>query len=117
MPGSCPGVAGGAGMRPAIYPGSIWIIWIDGHILSIHSVLDVLIDHARQLLAAIVIADDFVAGGKILAHTPHLNYVVVLKLVQGLLRPIGAYKLNVGVDPGEVLGFGILAERIRDEQV
>src|ERR1700676_4567805 len=104
-------------MRPAIYPGSIRIIRIDGCVFSIHSVLDMLIDHAWQLLPAIVIADYFVAGGKILAHTPHLNYVVMLELVQGLLRPIGADKLNVRVDPGEVLGFVVLAERIRDEQV
>src|ERR1700676_1589976 len=114
MPGGGPGVSGVAWMPLASYPGSVRVGRIHGRVFSVQSILDVLIDHTGQLLAAIVIPDDFVAWRKILAHAPHLNDVIVLELMQSLLRPIGTDELNVGVYPGEVLRLRVLAKRVRD---
>src|SRR5438552_1432812 len=84
MPRRRPGVAGMAWMRPARCPGSVRVFGIDSRVLSVHAVLDVLIDHAGQLLATMVVADDFVAGGVVLANSPDLDDVVVLTVVEGL---------------------------------
>lgn len=62
-------------------------------------------------------ADGLKFGPNVLAMGEHLNYVVVLKLLDGFVGPIGADEGDVGIDPGEVFRGGVLGEDVREEEI